>query len=53
MSALHEALSLEQVIARICNGEPLGWLIVQDGDKVYEIAVDLTEQLARKQQGAP
>jgi hypothetical protein len=43
---VHESgLTLEQVVTRIRNGEPLHWLTVHDrnGD-VYDMAVDITAQ---------
>jgi len=35
-----EALTLEQVIARLCSSEPIYWLTVHDSNgDVYDIAV--------------
>jgi hypothetical protein len=40
MTAYNEALTFEQVITRLCSGEPVHWLTVHDssGD-VYDMAV--------------
>jgi hypothetical protein len=40
MTAYNEALTLEQVIARVCSGEPIHWLTVHDSNgDVYDMAV--------------
>jgi hypothetical protein len=44
MTAL-KGLTLEQVVTRICNGEPLYWLTVHDSNgDVYDMVVDITAQ---------
>jgi hypothetical protein len=40
MTAYNEALTLAQVITRLCSGEPVHWLTVYDNNgDVYDMAV--------------
>jgi hypothetical protein len=42
MTVYDQALTLEEVVNRIRNGKPFHWLVVHDGDRVFEVAVDIS-----------
>jgi hypothetical protein len=36
---VERALTLEQVIRRLCSGEPISWVTVRDGNEIFDIAI--------------